>query len=349
VRALVDLAPQRPLGIHDVDHANRGLSFLPYHQRRYETSEFSFLASYNRFGRRDVEWPTRVVADPSSILFVGDSFVYGIGADHEGTLPSLLEARAARDREPREVMNFGMPAGAPPGYAFLLEDAFAKGFRAGTVVAGVFTGNDFYPGVLREFSEPASGAGPREPEAAPPQRRGPRSALLELLRLRASQSARLVGLTLTLGRWLGIPVYDSAGAYVYLRERTPEQEAVFQAILSHLGRAHAACRAEGRRFFIVGFPNRIQVENRAELTNAIYDAERPGRDVLAYCRAHGIPCLDLLPELTRAHRETGAPLFFPIDRHFNAEGYRVAADAIYAFLRGHGVFGGAGTGAQGAR
>jgi lysophospholipase L1-like esterase len=59
--------------------------------------------------------------------------------------------------------------------------------------------------------------------------------------------------------------------------------------------------------------------------------------VLTYCRTHGIPCLDLLPEIARAYREVGEPLFYPIDRHLNERGYRVAADAIYAFLREQGA------------
>lgn len=337
VRRLVDTAQQKPLAIREIDHANRRLSFLPDRSQHYQTSEFSFDASYNRFGRRDIDWSREAIADSSSVIMLGDSFVFGIGVDDAGTVPSLLEVRAADEGIVSEVMNFGMPAGAPPGYAILLEDAFARGFAAGTVVAAVFVGNDFYPSVLTEFAEPP--AVPAPPPAEPSRGWLSRSALFELLRTRVSQSARVVGFVLTVGRWLGVPVYDGAGTYVYLRERTPEQEALFQEILSHLERMHVACNAEGRRFLVVVFPNRIQVENGDELTNAIYDAERPGRDVLSYCRRHGIPCLDLLPELARVYRSTGEPLYFPIDRHLNASGYRVAADSIYAFLREQGAFG----------
>jgi hypothetical protein len=334
VRRLFDTARQKPLAILEVDHANRRLSFLPNRSQHYATSEFSFDASYNRFGRRDVDWPPEVIADPSSVILVGDSFVYGVGVQDASTVSSLLEAHAARDGMPREVMNFGMPAGGPPGYAVLVEQALESGFGAGTVVAGVFTGNDFYPNVLTQQAELPPVEAPPPPASA-----WPRSALLDFLRTRVSQSARMVGYALTVGRWLGISVYDGAGTYVYLRQRTPEQEALFQEILSHLGRMQALCDAAGRRFLVVVFPNRIQVENGEELTNAIYDAERPGRDVLAYCRAHGIPCLDLLPELARVHREAGEPLFYPIDRHFNERGYRAAADAIYAFLWEQGALG----------
>lgn len=332
VRLLVDPSQQQPLTVTDVDPASRRLSFLPNHAQHHQTSEFSFGATYNRFGRRDREWPPEVVADPASVILVGDSFVYGVGVDEPGTIASLLEARAAREGAPREVMNFGMPGGGPPGYALLVEQALAAGFGAGTVVAAVFTGNDFYPNVLTYHDEAVSA-----PPAAPAGRGRPHSRLVDFLRLRISQSARMVGFALTVGRWLGISLYDGAGTYVYLRQRTPEQEALFQDILSHIGRMKRACDAAGRHLLVVVFPNRIQVENGDELTNAVFDAERPGRDVLAYCREQGIPCLDLLPEMARLHRETGEALFYPIDRHFNERGYRAAAEAIYAFLREQGA------------
>jgi hypothetical protein len=334
VRQLGSRDTPGPLAVLDLDHQNRRLSFLPHRSRRYETAEFTFDASYNRFGRRDRDWPAEVVSDESSVIMLGDSFVFGVGVEAEQTVPSLLEAYAGQHGEPREVMNFGIPGGGPPSYAALLDDAFARGFGASTVVVGVFVGNDFYPSVLSELSRLPAVAAP------PPETGGrPRSVLLQMLRTRVSQSARMVGLALTVGRWLGVPVYDGAGTYIYLRERAPEQEDTFQQILSYLGQMQEACDANGRRLLVVVFPNRIQVENQDDLTNFIYDAERPGRDIGAYCAAHGIPCLDLLPELTRVHGSAQDPLFFPVDRHLTVHGNQAAADAVYAFLVEQGVFG----------
>ncbi|MGH7287501.1 MAG: alginate O-acetyltransferase AlgX-related protein [Myxococcota bacterium] len=336
VRLLVDFEQQKPFGVYDVDPANRHLSFLPGRSRHYATSEFSFDAHYNAFGRRDVEWSPAVVADPNSVLFIGDSFAYGIGVDHEETLPTQLEVRFAQAGRPAEVMNFGMPGnGAPPGYAMLLDDAIEKGFAARTVVVAIFVGNDFYPSVLT----PLDGA-PAAPAPADSKNGG---SLLshwksfELLRLRVSQSARLVGWALTLGRMLGISVYDGAGTYVFLRERTPEQDALFQRILGHIGVMKQTCDETDRRLFAVILPNRIQVENREAFTSAVYDAARPHRDVLRYCEQLGISCLDLLPVLSEAYLRDGEPLFFPVDRHLNPRGYRLVGEAIASFLLAEGA------------
>jgi hypothetical protein len=335
VRSLVDFDRHAPFAVLDVDHSGGGLSFLPSAERRYETSEFSFHARYNAFGRRDVEWPAQAIADPTSVLFIGDSFAYGIGVEHEGTLPSRLERIFASAGRPLEVMNFGMPgAGAPPTYAVLLDDAIDRGFAARTVVALVFVGNDFSPGVLAPRHAPVgepSGAGPA-PDSSWPEWKTAR-----FLRLRVSQSARLVGWALTVGRWLGITVYDSGSAYIFLRERTPEQDAMVQQILSSLGAMEERCRETKRRLFVSIMPNRIQVENHEALSGAVYDAARPNRDILAYCRTQGIACLDLLPVLREAYEASGAPLYYPIDRHLNPQGYGLAADAIGAFLLDHDV------------
>jgi lysophospholipase L1-like esterase len=335
VRAFVDFERSRPLAVYDLDHERGGLSFLPGVTRRYETTEFAFEARYNRFGRRDVEWPDAVVRDPNGVLFIGDSFAYGVGAEHEDTIPSRLEAHFAAAGRPVEVLNFGMPGnGAPPTYARMLDDAIASGFAARTIVVAIFVGNDFYPSVLQA---PA-------PRQTPTGEAGPGGGswlshwkTAQFVKLRVSQSARLVGLALTLGRWLGVSFYDSAGTYIFLREQTPEQEEVFRRILAHLGRMKERCDASGRRLFAVVFPNRIQVENRDALTGGVYDAARPHRDILRYCDEIGMACLDLLPVLSEAFERDREPLFYPVDRHPNRRGYHLAAEAIARFLLAEGA------------
>lgn len=320
-----------PFAIRDIDYAGGGLAFLPGHSRRYERPEYTFDARYNAFGRRDVEWPPAVVSDPASVIVIGDSFVYGIGVEPPDTIPTLLEGHFAQTGHPVEVMNFGMPGtGAPPTYQLALDDAIAKGFAARTVVVLIFIGNDFYPSVLA----------PLERELRPPPPDAPRNAggalghwkTFQYLKLRVSRSTRLVGLALTAGRFLGVSVYDSAGTYIFLRERTPEQEGLFRRILSHIGRMKERCDESGRRLFVVIMPNRIQVENRDALTGRVYDAARPNRDIARYCDELRIPCLDLLPVLREAHQRDGEALFYSADRHLNVRGSRRAAEAIARFL-----------------
>jgi hypothetical protein len=324
VRLFVDLREEGPIAIRGID-PDHPLRFLPGFQTRYTSSEFDYSVSFNSYGRRDVEWTREQVEDPHSVIFIGDSFVLGNSVDHEFAVPTLVEAELARAGDPREVMNFGMPAAGPPAYLALLEDTLGQGFAADTIVVGIFVGNDFYPTVPK-----AAKLDLREK----PARRQPglHSELLRFLKLRVSQSSRLVGWTLAASGAMGITLYDTAGSYIFLRRKTPDQAALFERVLGYVGRIQEICAADGRRLLLVIFPNRIQVENGDDLTSMVFDAALPDRLILDYCARRGITCLDLLPVLEAAHQEVGQPLYFSIDRHMNERGNQIAARAIGAFL-----------------
>lgn len=327
VRLFVDLKEHAPIPVHDVDPA-RPLAFLPNRERVYETSEFRYTVSFNRLGRRDVEWTPEAIGDPRNLLMIGDSFVLGNAVEHADAIPTLLEAELAARGQLREVFNFGMPAGAPPTYLELLRDALDSGFAAETILVGLFVGNDFYDYLLPERQRSPAPAG--EPAAG--RRWLPRSELARFVRLRASQSPRLVGLALAASGMLGISLYDTAGSYVFLRRPTAEQRAVFDAMLGYVARMQELAEARGRQLLVVIFPNRIQVENREALTSAVFDAARPDQQILAFCAERGLACLDLLPVLQAAWEARGEGLYFPVDRHLTPAGTRIAAAAIARLL-----------------
>jgi lysophospholipase L1-like esterase len=331
-RTWVDFDAQAPIGVLDVDW-DQPLRFLPGSRRTYRTSEFSFTVAFNRYGRRDAEWSADAIADPRSILLIGDSFALGNAVEEPDTIPARIEARLAERGTPTEVMNFGMPGGAPPLYAQLLDASLREGFGAGTIVVALFVGNDFYPGVFEPL---------RPTPMHPPEPSG--SALFRWLRIRVGQSPTLVGLALTAGRWLGVTVYDSGGSYIFLREQTSEQRRLFERILGEIARMRDVARNHGRRLYVVLIPNKLQVENGDDLTGPIYDASLPNRRILAWCEEREIACLDLLPDLVEEFRAKREPLYYPIDRHFNPRGYAFAADRILEFLSARGAIDAVGTG-----
>jgi hypothetical protein len=329
VRWLVDLRKQMPIPVYDVDLSTR-LAFLPGRERTYQTDEFRYTLRTNRFGRRDVEWSQPVLEDKGSVLFVGDSFVLGAGVEDEESIPTRLEGWTETLGERREVFNFGMPAVGLPHYLLLLKEAFRIGVSAETVLLGVFVGNDF------EYSslQPLVPEDPLPPVDAAPPRFAPRSALFDYLRLRVSHSSRFVGWTLTVGDWFGVRLYNTAGSYLFLRNPSPEQDDVFDRILTSLGEFQELCRRNQRELYVVLFPNKMQVENHDELESSIYDPERPNRRILEYCELRGLRCLDQLPVLANAYAREQRPLYFPVDRHLNSLGTQIAAQSIFAWLDG---------------
>jgi hypothetical protein len=196
--------------------------------------------SFNQHRRRDVDWSADTLADPRNILFIGDSMVLGNAVNFEWTMPTLLEKRIAEVEAPREVYNFGMPGGGPPQYLQMMEDAFETGFEARVVLVGIFIGNDFYPNVLRPWKLQHRTRPPSKPKG---------SVLYQILKRRIAQSPRTVGWALTFGRLTGTSVYNTSGSYVYLRQQTEKQEAMFQEILGHVGKLKDACDQSGRDLY----------------------------------------------------------------------------------------------------
>jgi hypothetical protein len=325
VRAFVDLGRWKPIPVHDVDLARR-IAFLPGSERVYETAEFRYTLKTNRFGRRDREWSEADLADPGALLFIGDSFVMGASVEEEHAIPTLLEDWLRRRGTPHEVLNFGMAATGLPHYVEILKDALQIGVKAHSVLVGVFVGNDFQPDSIAPAQAPA----PADARPASPPRF--RSALLDFLRLRVSNSTRFVGLMLELDRRLGIRLYTTPSSYIFLRDPPREQAEIFERILARLGEIQEICAREGRDLYVVLFPNKIQVENRESLSSSVYDPEKPNRRIAEYCASRGIRCWDQLPVLVDAYRRGGRELYFPVDRHLTETGNRIAADAIAGWL-----------------
>jgi hypothetical protein len=111
----------------------------------------------------------------------------------------------------------------------------------------------------------------------------------------------------------------------------------FERVLDYLRRMRELAEGKERRHRVVVFPNRIQVENREDLTSSVFDASRPNDRIVEYCAEQDIACLDLLPVLSKRYESEREALYFPIDRHLNERGTRVAADAIGAFLEDSGA------------
>jgi hypothetical protein len=332
VRLFVDLDAYRLRPVSDIDPAKR-ISFLPHVKRVYETSELRFTVETNSLGRRDVEWTPETLADPDNVIFVGDSMVVGYGVDHEHVATTVMEERFEAQGEPREVFNFGLPGTTTFHYKMLLEDALARGIEARTVIVGITVGNDFIGVPDLPDSEIQV---VREPAARPWY---DHSSLYQFVRFRASNSTRLVGLTLTLGRLFGISVYQTPGSYIFLREQTPQQQATFRAVLEVVGDIQQLAKRHDRALYAVIFPNKIQVENSEDLTTSIYDAAKPNRLIGEYLEEIGVPYLDLLPLLRDEYERRGEPLFFAVDRHHNEAGNAFVAESIVAFLERHGVRG----------
>ncbi len=324
-----------------VDPDNR-IALIPNSQELYHTSEFTFTVSANKFGRRDHEWSSEQIQDPENIVFIGDSFVMGYGVSDQDTIPSLLETLFGEHGKHLEVFNFGIGGSvALPEYKALLEKALHMGIKARTVLVGIFLGNDF-----SEVGQPATKSRLPDNGPAPHDEAVLRSEMslvnfLHHLRIfyffrdNISSSPQLVALMLRIGNLLNVKTYDSSAAFLFQKTYPDALLKQLNGYLSYLTQMRWMCDKLGYSISFVLFPNKIQVENYADLKVLdTTDPESPNKLILSFCKAHGLSCLDTLPILLDARKsEPGTILYFPEDRHFTPRGNQLSAKKIYRFLQ----------------
>lgn len=306
-----------------------GMHMMPNTTGVYKSQEFEFTVNSNRFGHRDWNWTDAVMKDRCNYVFIGDSFVFGYGVDDQYTVPTQLEAELAKGGPKREVFNLGLGGGFPE-YRILTQEAIEKeGIAAGTILIGIFLGNDFTPEPVYQKADSGKGGLMSHLRAPRPDD----SALYRFFKVRASGSEAFTGLVFRAGRLMHRNWYPTGTGYIFLREWTPDQEQLFHSFLDRSLDIDTIARDHGRRVGFVIFPNRIQVENAADLTSAVYDAALPDKRIMDFCGQHGLSCIDMLPTLTAAYQRDHKPLFFPVDRHMNPAGNHLAAVRIAEFLR----------------
>ena len=250
-----------------------------------------------------------------AIWVFGDSFVFGVGAELEESLPFLLGERLGRP-----VWNLGVPSWSGPQYRRDLERRLAE-TRAGErplAVAVVFflgerisTANDLI-GAL-DFLDHLEGGRP--------QREAPKkteSAKKWLSRHSALYNAMLhrfaPGLRGLLRRHTELSPADQA-----------KIEAGWQRLALDLAELAAVAERERLPLLVAAMPE------QGDLARG--DGEhlsRVGPRFLELAAAAGLPALDLSPAL---RAEPARRVFYPRDGHLTARGNRLAAAALAAALR----------------
>ncbi len=312
-------------GVDTRDHTR----FLPNFRADTRTAEYDYVFTTNSHGRRDVEWPPAVIAAPENLLFIGDSFVNGFGVADDATMATRLEQSFRAQGREVEVFNFGIGGAISiPEYRRLLEQALGLGIQARTVLVGVFVGNDFTrEEIAVDTRQPSAPSGWSVKQLITGSR------LYAVTQSAVQNSPTLTGWTLRVGDWLRVPVYRSPSSYVFLREWTEDETTFFYGRLDGLLDIQRRCTETGKALYIVLIPNLIQVQNYDALSGSVYEADRPNRLVVEYCREHDLPLLDLLPLLRDTYVAEGAPLYHAVDRHLNERGNAVAAAAVFSWLQ----------------
>jgi lysophospholipase L1-like esterase len=117
----------------------RGIIFKPNMEAHNKMADFEFTAKINSFGFRDREFENP--KKKFRILAVGNSFTFGLGVDLEEAWPKILERNLQKRGINIEIANLGKPGGSICDYAQICEEAIPL-LRPDLILIGVSQGHD---------------------------------------------------------------------------------------------------------------------------------------------------------------------------------------------------------------
>ena len=278
----------------------------------------------NSRGFRGREIPHDQPEGTRRIVVLGDSFAFGAGAPVEVIFTTRLEAMLNQTpNRPVEVLNLGVSD-------YNTEDELAMLQETGLslspdLVMLFFVMNDIE--VKPEYLPPSPDSGQKKPASPAKQEersfREPLYAVVHHWRKRSHFLAYLAPRVASLGRALGLKLSSSgefySRAFAENVEGWQRSKEALRAI-QRLGKEH------GFRFALVLFPLMTNFSDS-------YPARRSHEVIAAFAQDEGIAYLDLLPSYMGKNAQS--LWVSPTDGHPNAEGHRIAAEALFRFLTDH--------------
>ncbi len=284
----------------------------------------------NRLGFRDRERQLAKPAGTRRIVVIGDSHAFGTGVADEEIFTRLLEQNLTATGDAVEVLNLGVGGYNTTQEVHLLEhrglafepDLVLVLYTLSDVMEPMVATPPFHPGSTapstaggKPAPSPGAIAGEPKPEAVSSHEL--RFGVLGRFRkmIRRSVLARLIFYRLSTLSLIG----KTGGNWDNLY--TPEYQGWLEAraALSH---AAALARDRGLRLVLAIHPELVSLEN--------YPHTGAHRALAAFAESEGIAVFDLLT-VYGGHDAT-ALWIRPDDRHPNAQGHRLIADGLAAFL-----------------
>ena len=321
----------REVNQETVSQAHRYVGFVypPHHQGRLERrdGQFAFAYTTDEHGFRNPSpWPDR-----AEIVVLGDSMAFGYGVDDDEAWIALLA-----DWMPgRRIVNLGLIGAAPQQYLRVYE-TFGRALRPDLVLFCLFAGNDLSDaGRFEEWLQAGSPGNYDEWRLSPGQ-----DAESNSIRSRLEQSYVVTFLRYTrqnLGsRFSGTKIDFPDGSRlqlapaVYARNEHMAQPGHpnFRRVLDAVRQTQALAEETGSQFLV------LLVPTKEEVYLPLVDEEPPPATApfAARFEEDGLPYLDLTPPFQARARE-GERLFFEVDGHPNAAGYRLIAEIVLDRIR----------------
>jgi lysophospholipase L1-like esterase len=313
----------------------RGWRNLPGATVDYGEPEFSTVVVHDSHGFRGPEVPLAKPPGKFRILVLGDSFTYGVGVENDETFSARLG-----QLDPRlEVINAGVIGYGTSQELVLLQEQGLP-LRPDLVLVAFFwndVANSYVRGLPPFAVENGALRYPPADARVPERPRRPDSRRL----LRHSYayrflSDRLKMLSFQAKLALELPIEDDD------RLAGHDPEAAWQLTALLLSEIQRSAQAAGASTLVALIPDQVQVQPDLSVTGLRPENYEIQDRMRALAAAHDIAVLDLLPGMRDAYQSDGVPLYYRVDRHFNARGHQLAAKILLEELLRRGYLPAAG-------
>jgi len=276
------------------------------------------------------------------LALIGDSFVTG-EVPLEENIASVVENLINQKSGDRaEVLNMGLMGAGPRNYLALLNNDAPK-FNVDIVGVVFFIGNDITQ------SHPDFEARPFfntiGESLHSPLRIGPSLEYCHIYRLLRTAN-RFLNDTLerhpkesfSTKTFFSI---EHQRAQIFKTTMNAYIKKSYASALDTLLEMAASAKKKGMRFFVVLAPDELQINaglqsafaKKFAMTASAYDFALPQKIISEQLRAHGIEYVDLLPGFIAYEASGTDSLYINNNTHWNAQGNKIAAQIIWAFLR----------------
>jgi lysophospholipase L1-like esterase len=296
---------------------------------------FDFDAHYttNAAGLRGNAWPEPSASTDERVVFIGDSFTFGLGVNDDETFVARLQAGAAGT-----YLNAGI-AGYSTDQQLLYLRTHLASWRVDRLVLVVYLANDLLDNELRfplqaQMGKPLFVAGragiqltnspvPRAPKTPEDQARTLGTAVL------GQEIPRTWRNEWQLTRTLGLAESTDPALLAGMPERLEAPVDLFVQLVAAI---RELCEANDVSLSLVLMPGRSFVELPDSLSAAFQEHLR--REILARQNDIGVPVIDLASQLRDRYEATGERLFFPNEGHLNPAGHREVAELLTTVVLG---------------
>lgn len=309
-------------------HPYIGFLYPPNTTGEVSHGDFNFTYTTDEKGFRNSRpWP-----QSADIVAVGDSMVFGYGVEDDQSWLALLSAAHPE----LSIVNLGLIGASPQQYYRVYETLGAE-LKPKVLLYCLFPGNDIRD--ARLFNDWLEAGRPgnydvwrffkgKTPDEQSGVERLLRSSYLgafireSLKDIKVSTEIR--GKTFELADGNRIRLTPS-----FVAHAQPESP-TFNLILDAIEETRMLAEKTGTQFLVVLVPTKEEIYLPL-FGKPTPDTIRPFSQAL---EERGIAYLDLAPYFLGSAKE-GTQLYFEVDGHPNATGYKILADAVKSYLKGH--------------